>query len=134
MSYSNVDSTTLMPFRASSLTYSSSNLCSDSTNPGKELGLSSRYFRGRSASASADNDFPSFLRAAVYSVALIESLLGDGVTETSMNGTKVSAMASKVVHWDLVSTSPFGGDGNGASKGAMISILLVLIKDESSCV
>ncbi len=44
-----------------------------------------------------------------------------------MLGIMVSAIASRVVHWDAVRTSPAGGGGRGLSRGARrLSCVLVI--------
>ncbi len=45
--------------------------------------------------------------------------MADGVDETSIAGTTVSAIAINVVHCESVSTSPSAGGGRGESRGAM---------------
>ena len=48
--------------------------------------------------------------------------------ETSILAITVSAIAIKVVHCDSVNGSPSGGDGRGASRGAMkLSCVVVMV-------
>lgn len=45
-----------------------------------------------------------------------------------MLGIMVSAIASRVVHWDAASTSPAGGGGRGVERGARrLSCVLVML-------
>ncbi len=64
----------------------------------------------------------------VYSDAGIDSLLDDGVEETTIEGIMVSAIAIKVIHCEAVRTSPSDGGGKGLSKGArrFNSVLVIL--------
>lgn len=65
-----------------------------------------------------------------YVEAGIESLLGDGTEETTTEGIMVSAIAIRVIHCEVVRTSPSGGEGKGLSNGAsrFNSVLVIFCK------
>lgn len=69
----------------------------------------------------------------VYFEAGIESLLGDGVEETTTEGIIVSAIDIRVIHCEVVRTSPSGGEGNGLSKGQsrFNSVFVILLRSYS---
>ncbi len=66
----------------------------------------------------------------VYFETGIESLLGEGVEETTTEGIMVSAIAIRVIHCEAVRTSPSGGEGKGLSNGAsrFNSVLVILYR------
>ena len=55
----------------------------------------------------------------MYSEGKTVKVFWDGLDDAPMDGTRVSAMANKVVHCDSVSVSPSRGGGKGASRGAI---------------
>ena len=119
--YSRADKITRIPLRASRWRLCPNILCRVSLKRGAELALSLRYLSGRFAPVSAGTAFLSFSIAAVYSKAwTVSFFVLTSAEDTPTDGITVSAIASKVVHWESVRGWPIGGAGNGLSRGAIL--------------